>query len=435
MNYQGVLKQHASTVKLALYVSDWLAIGLAARFAYWFYLGDEGMPERYLAAILIGLLLAGVFFPRFGLYQTWRSGSIIDEVKNISLAWGALLLGLMTLAFTTKLGAEYSRGWLASWAVFGWIFLMVGRAMLRFVLRLARAHGFNQRHIVIVGGADLGSELVARISAAPWMGLNVVGFFRGDETERGDGIPGVPSLGKLEDVAQFVQERDVDQVWIAMALRDEEKVQWILHELRHSTVDIRFIPDMFGMRLLNHSVMDLSGLPVLNLSISPMSGVNMLLKAIEDRVLALVILLLISPIMLIIAIGVKLSSPGPVFYLQERVGWSGRTFNMLKFRSMPVDTEKGGVQWGGAQGKTTTKFGSFIRKSSLDELPQFINVLRGDMSIVGPRPERSVFVERFKDEIPGYMKKHMVKAGITGWAQINGWRGDTDLEKRIEYDL
>jgi putative colanic acid biosynthesis UDP-glucose lipid carrier transferase len=145
--------------------------------------------------------------------------------------------------------------------------------------------------------------------------------------------------------------------------------------------------------------------------------------------------LLISPILMLVSIGVKLSSRGPIFYRQERVGWSGKPFEMLKFRSMPVNVEQHGVQWGGAQKKQTTKFGAFIRRTSLDELPQFINVLKGDMSIVGPRPERTVFVDQFKHEIPGYMQKHMVKAGITGWAQINGWRGDTDLSKRIECDL
>tara|TARA_Y100001960_G_scaffold329982_1_gene422775 strand:- start:1169 stop:1756 length:588 start_codon:yes stop_codon:yes gene_type:complete len=166
-----------------------------------------------------------------------------------------------------------------------------------------------------------------------------------------------------------------------------------------------------------------------------MTGMNRLVKAVEDRTLAALILLAISPVMIALAIGVKLSSPGPVFYRQERVSRAGKPFMMYKFRSMPVDTEKNGVQWGNAGSKATNKFGQFIRKTSLDELPQFLNVLFGDMSIVGPRPERTQFVNEFKHDIDGYMKKHMVKAGITGWAQVNGWRGDTDLSKRIECDL
>jgi len=181
---------------------------------------------------------------------------------------------------------------------------------------------------------------------------------------------------------------------------------------------------------------EIAGLPVINLSTSHMlEGRNCFLKSLEDKTLSAIILLCISPILLFVAIGVKLSSPGPIFYRQERVSWNGRPFDMLKFRSMSVDSEKDGVKWGGATSMSVTKFGAFIRKTSLDELPQFINVLKGDMSIVGPRPERTVFVDQFKHEIPGYMQKHMVKAGITGWAQINGWRGDTDLAKRIECDL
>ena len=160
-----------------------------------------------------------------------------------------------------------------------------------------------------------------------------------------------------------------------------------------------------------------------------------ILKRIEDIVLSIIIISLISPIMLIVAIGVKVTSPGPIFYRQTRVTLNNKNFGMLKFRSMPIDTEKNGVQWGASKSKINTKFGHFIRASSLDELPQFLNVLKGDMSVVGPRPERDIFIDKFAQDIPNYMDKHEVKAGITGWAQINGWRGDTSLEKRIEFDL
>jgi putative colanic acid biosynthesis UDP-glucose lipid carrier transferase len=177
------------------------------------------------------------------------------------------------------------------------------------------------------------------------------------------------------------------------------------------------------------------GMPVINLSASPLDSQAFLVKELEDKILSVLALVLLSPLFLIVAICVKLSSPGPVFYRQERIGWNGRPFTMLKFRSMPVDSEKDGVRWGNSREKKLTRFGAFIRRTSIDELPQFINVLMGDMSIVGPRPERTVFVEQFKDEIPNYMKKHLVKAGITGWAQVNGLRGDTDLAQRIEHDI
>ena len=317
----------------------------------------------------------------------------------------------------------------------GWAALVCSRILSRAGLRWLRSHGYNLRHVAVVGSKDLGGEVVRRLVKSPWMGLDVAAFFCTEAPTTAEMDHGVSVIEGTEGMAAFVASRRLDQVWIAMPFKDEDEVKSLLHELRHSTVDIRYVPDLFGFRMMNHSLSEVAGLPVMDFSVSPMDGTNRLIKALEDRLLALLILVLISPLIVFIAIGVKFSSPGPVFYRQERVGWNGKTFMMLKFRSMPVNAECDGVQWGNAKNKQVTPFGAFLRKSSLDELPQFINVLKGDMSIVGPRPERPIFVEKFKDEIPDYMKKHLVKAGITGWAQVNGWRGDTDLAKRIEHDL
>jgi putative colanic acid biosynthesis UDP-glucose lipid carrier transferase len=188
-------------------------------------------------------------------------------------------------------------------------------------------------------------------------------------------------------------------------------------------------------RLLNHGISDVAGVPMIDISSSPFVGNRLYLKNIEDFFLSLVFCILFSPVFITLAVLVKLNSPGPIFYRQLRVGLNGKPFEMLKFRSMPVDIEKAGVQWGGAQNKVVDSFSAFLREYNLDELPQFFNVLRGQMSIVGPRPERIEFIEQFANEIPNYAKKHLVKAGITGWAQIHGLRGDTDLNQRIEYDL
>ncbi len=233
-----------------------------------------------------------------------------------------------------------------------------------------------------------------------------------------------------------IARQEVDEVWLALPLHAEKRVKEILHELRHDMVTTRFVLDIFGMDLLNHSLTSLAGFPVLNIRSTPMVGMSRVIKAIEDRLLAGCILLLISPLLIMIALAVKWSSKGPVFYRQKRVGWNGKEFEMLKFRSMPVNVEStSGPVWASQHENRATRVGAFLRKTSLDELPQFINVLRGDMSIVGPRPERQYFVEQFKEDVPRYMQKHLVKAGITGWAQVNGWRGNTSLEKRIEYDL
>lgn len=207
------------------------------------------------------------------------------------------------------------------------------------------------------------------------------------------------------------------------------------HGLRHSAASICLVPDLLTLRLINNGVTKVMGVRMYYLSASPMARASQQLKWLEDKVLTLLILLVISPVILTVALRVKLSSSGPVFYRQGRVGINNRSFCMLKFRSMPVDVEKDGVRWGGATDKATKRFGQCIRQTSLGELPQFLNVLWDDMSIVGPRPERPMFLEQFKNEIPNYMKKHLVKAGITGWAQVHGWRGDTDLKTRIKFDL
>lgn len=418
-----------------LHAFDWAGIILAAWIAHRFYLNSWSLPTLYTSVVGVVVMLTALLFPRFDLYKAWRSASIFDEVSAITLAWALTLFLLFAFAFTTQTGIQFSRGWIGIWAMLGWAVLISGRILLRVGLRWLRSHGFNQRHIVVVGSNNLGGEVVRRLVKSPWMGLQVAAFFCTEAPVPGAKVYRVPVVDGTEEITTFVAREGIDQVWIAMPFKEEDKVKSLLYELRHSTVDIRYVPDLFGFRMMNHSLSEVAGLPVMDISVSPMDGTNRITKALEDRVLALLILLLISPLMIFIAIGVKLSSPGPVFYRQERVGWNGKTFMMFKFRSMPVNVEGSGVQWGGAKNKQVTPFGAFLRKSSLDELPQFINVLKGDMSIVGPRPERPMFVERFKDEIPDYMKKHLVKAGITGWAQINGWRGDTDLAKRIEHDL
>lgn len=436
MKYRNLsLKNHSSVLNAILHLLDWAGIILAAWAAHRLYFDNGVLSPSYSSVVGVVVLLAALLFPRFNLYKPWRGASIFDEVRAITLAWTLVLFLLFTFAFTTQMGIQFSRGWIGIWAMLGWAVLIGSRILLRVSLRWLRSHGFNQRHIVVVGSNNLGGEVVRRLVRSPWMGLKVAAFFCTEVPVLGAKVYRVPLVEGTEKIPAFVAKEGIDQVWIAMPFKDEDKVKSLLHELRHSTVDIRYVPDLFGFRLMNHSLFEVAGLPVMDISVSPMNGTNRIAKALEDKVLALLILLLISPLMIFIAIGVKLSSPGLVFYRQERVGWNGKIFMMFKFRSMPMSVEGGGIQWGGVKNKQVTSFGAFLRKSSLDELPQFINVLRGDMSIVGPRPERPMFVEKFKDEIPDYMKKHLVKAGITGWAQVNGWRGDTDLAKRIEHDL
>lgn len=371
----------------------------------------------YYGLIAVGALLFAVLSDEA--YRSWRGAQMPAMMVKVAGRW-LVVVGLLLLwLFAFKASQDFSRVWFGVWVVLTLGLLWLERLVVYLALRVMRRKGFNLRHVALVGSGAVAEDLQAQLVHAGWSGYNLT---------LNVSVIDAPSLAKLADA-------EVDEVWLALPLGDEVAIRDALHALRHSTATIRFAPDLFTLRLINHGVSDVLGITMFDLSASPMTGLNQLVKWLEDKVLSSLILLMISPLLLILALGVKFTSPGPVFYRQERVGLNNKPFHMLKFRSMPVDTEKGGVQWGGSAAKATTRFGQFIRKTSLDELPQFLNVLKGDMSIVGPRPERPMFVAQFKEEIPDYMKKHLVKAGITGWAQVHGWRGDTDLNTRIEYDL
>ena len=435
---KGLLKEHSRLISFILRAFDIAAVIIAGLVAYCYKFGHVHLAQHYVIALLIAAVLTPTVFTFFGIYESVRAKGVWYHVQHLIQAILAVLILMAGLAFITKTGEEFSREWFSLWAVFSFILLILLRFVLLMLLRLMRSYGWNERRVVVIGAGDLGAKLIETVQHAMWTGFRIVAIFDDSDAHKHKTICGMTVKQTPENISAYLakQKEIVDEVWIALPLRAEERVKSILHELRHDTVTTRFVLDIFGMDLLNHSITDLAGFPVLNIRSTPMVGMNRIVKAIEDRLLACIILLLASPILLVIAAAVKLSSPGPVFYRQKRVGWNGNEFEMLKFRTMPVDAEaKSGPVWAQAGEKRATKIGTFLRKSSLDELPQFINVMLGDMSIVGPRPERLVFVEQFKDQIPRYMQKHMVKAGITGWAQVNGWRGNTSLEKRIEYDL
>lgn len=416
-------------------VLDAASVLLSGFFAWWLILPNTQEPLIYVVLALTGVIFWSVLAPLIGVNQWLKFGSNLDWIVNLlaALAVAALLTVILLWAF--KLAEEFSRLWLVAWFSTNFILLVTWRIMFFSLLKQQRMKSGNATKVIIVGAGRLGQSILSKIQESAWIGLTVNAFFDDAVEKVGIAVSQVPVFS-AENLSEWLESNEVDEIWFALPLRAEPRLQQLLHELRHTTANIRYVPNLSGLRLLNHAPREVLGFTMLDLSVSPMSEpLNRWIKALEDKALAGLILLSISPLMLFVALGVKLSSPGPVFYRQERVGLNGKVFDMLKFRSMPVDVEKDGVQWGGAANKTNTWFGAFIRKTSLDELPQFINVLRGDMSIVGPRPERSIFVEQFKDQIPGYMQKHMVKAGITGWAQIHGWRGDTCLKTRIEFDL
>ncbi|WP_269791606.1 undecaprenyl-phosphate glucose phosphotransferase [Stenotrophomonas sp. Iso1] len=419
---------------LILRVGDPLLLAGTAIAAYRWRFEDFLLPVNCWRLIAITLLLALLVLGASPIYRSWRGRSLSAEAGSLILRWLIIFGSLLAYMVAIEAADERSRLWLASW--FG--LSLTGALALRFVVRNSaawvRSQGFDLRSAVIVGASPDAQLIVDTLQDNTWAGITINGWFSTDADRCR--IDGPQMLGNLESLRAYVESNAIEQVWIALPMREEAQIALVLTQLQHSTADIKFVPDMFGMHLLNQSVEQVAGLPVINLQQTPFSGNARLLKALEDRILAGLILLFISPAMLGISIAVKLSSPGPVFYRQERMSWNNKTFQMLKFRSMPVDAESGtGAVWAKAGECRATRVGAFLRRTSLDELPQFLNVLLGDMSIVGPRPERPVFVHQFKHDVPAYMKKHMAKAGITGWAQINGWRGSTDLQKRIECDL
>lgn len=362
--------------------------------------------------------------------------SKISCYYQLLMTWSGIIATVIFLFFIFKIGHQFSRIWLLSWFISSYVLLVLTRLSSFYIICWLDKKNIYTKRIIIIDTNELGQLLFKRIEKdTKCSGAKVVGFF--DENAHMHTLEDKPIIKDFKTLVEYIPQQHVSEVWIATQTLEQDFLENLFHHLRHTPVALRFVPNIFMFRLINHHISQRYGLPVLTLTESPMhSRANLLLKDIEDKALASLILLLISPVMLFLAIGVKLSSPGPIFYRQERVGWNNQPFTMLKFRSMPVNVEQQtGLVWGKATNKKITRFGQFIRKTSLDELPQFINVLKGDMSIVGPRPERTVFVEQFKDEIPDYMQKHMVKAGITGWAQVNGWRGDTDLTKRVEHDM
>jgi Undecaprenyl-phosphate glucose phosphotransferase len=430
MKYRGVLSEYAAFWEVLLRIADALAVLASGWLASVIYL--DGLPDSpgYTLGLILAVLLCLVIFPSFGLYRAWRGISLGEEMRTLSMAWLTTFGTLTFFAFVTKTGPDFSRGWFLIWLSLGWCILLAGRVVLRLFQRHMRRRGFNLRRVLTVGGPEMTDRLIRQLADNPWAGLVVAASFPAGEADDPD----------CAGLVARVRAGDIDQVWIAVPLKEESSIHRVQHALRHTTVDIRYVPDISSFALLNHSVSDIAGLPVINLSSSGMDSLDLLIKAVEDRFLALLIVILTSPLMLLIAIGVKLSSPGAALFRQQRSGLGGETITVLKFRSMVTHSESSGQVTQARPGDSrVTPFGAFLRRTSLDELPQFFNVLAGDMSIVGPRPHALEHNEQYKALVDRYMARHKIKPGITGWAQVNGYRGETDtlekMQRRVEHDL
>jgi len=439
-----MLKKHSKFFETLVLLLDWITLSCSWILAYllrFYYLPvipvSKGIPPfiTYLTLLVIMLPLWYIVFKAFGLYRPRRISSKIAEGMNIATATSIAIVILVTLTFFVR-QYEFSRLTFLYFWINCVIFLSIERILFRELLRFIRKRGYNLRHALIVGTGSLGQDVTDRVHGHPELGIKIRGFLSEDNSQIGNELKGFKVLDTFENIRSVVMNQKIDMVLITLPLSAHEKLKDILNDIGDEMVSIMLIPDLLELATLRGGIGEFEGMPVISLRDTPLYGWNIVVKRVTDFVLSITILLAVSPLMLVISFLVKVTSRGPVFYSQERMGLDGKIFNMLKFRTMEIQAEKEtGPVWAAKNDSRRTSIGTFLRKTSLDELPQFFNVLKGDMSIVGPRPEREFFIQQFRNKVPKYMLRHKMKAGITGWAQVNGWRGNTSLEKRIEYDL
>jgi putative colanic acid biosynthesis UDP-glucose lipid carrier transferase len=432
----GFVRSHQSTIAILQRISD---VGLLVG-TLWLSVWLTVYPwsDQYSVAALGGALLYYLLAEMNGMYASWRGTSFLYELKCVAWTWFWVVQAFLLVAFVAKVSTEYSRQAMLTWFVLAPAAIGLWRWSVLILLKNLRYFGFNIRRVAIFGAGDLGRRLMQTIHSNSWMGLEVVGFYD-DKLKRETQLDSVTLLGDLASLLEDGKNGRLDQVYIALPLCAEKRIKELLSGLADTAVTVYIVPDMFVFELLYSRWQNIGGLPVISIYGTPLHGLGGLLKRVEDVILGLVILVVIAVPMLIIGLGVKLSSPGPILFKQRRYGLGGEKIWVWKFRTMTVCEDDASYKQTKRDDNRVTRFGAFLRRTSLDEFPQFINVLQGQMSVVGPRPHPIMLNEEFRQRVPKYMLRHVVKPGITGWAQINGFRGETDtlekMEKRIDYDL
>lgn len=402
----------------------------------WVVCKANALPFFYLHLLMA--LMALVVFQMIGgmtdFYRSWRGVKISTELVLLLQNWTlSLIFSAGLMAFNSDFNDDFSLFF--AWYVLSSIGLVVCRSLIRFGAGWLRNRGYNTRRVAIAGDLPVGQMLLESFRNEPWLGFEVVGVYH---DVRPEGVS-ADWAGTIEQLIEDAKAAKIHNVYIAMSMNDAASIKTLVNELADTTCSVILIPDVFTFNILHSRIEEMNGIPVVPLYDTPLSGLNRVLKRVEDIVLSSLILLMISPVLLSIAAAVKLTSPGPVIFRQTRYGMDGKPIMVWKFRSMKVMENDSVVTQATQNDPRVTRVGNFLRRTSLDELPQFINVLTGGMSIVGPRPHAVAHNEQYRTLIQGYMLRHKVKPGITGWAQINGWRGETDtlekMEKRIEFDL
>ena len=402
---------------------------------------QESWQTSHNVAIACSLGLFILFSTLSDLYHLKYRAPFHTEAATLSLSWVGSVLGLLLLVYISKTQQEFPQEIYLSWFVIAPCTLIIWHILVREVVSHIQLHGVNNRRVAIVGARELGLELAETIDTAPWMGLKLVGFFddRSVTGSRPLMTKSFEVLGQLADVVKSAKAGEIDVVYITLPLRAEERIQQFIHELADTTVSVHVVPDLFSSNLMSTSLSNIGDIPTIAVHETPFYGIDGWVKRIEDVVLSSLILGVILIPMLIIALSIRLSSRGPILFKQKRYGLQGQEIEVWKFRTMSVCENGDKIRQAKIGDKRVTPLGRILRKTSLDELPQFINALQGTMSIVGPRPHAVVQNEQYRKLIAGYMLRHKVKPGITGWAQINGWRGETEtldkMKGRVEHDL
>ncbi len=409
-----------------------LVILVGFLLAYWLRFGYVSLPQAYLIALLVTLLISSIVLPATGAFRQEFEWAIMRKLRRLVAGWAVVVLMLISMAAMLKVTDNYSRIWFGSWVLITAAGLIIVVLITHAAALRERRQVQQARRVVLVGAGEAAARVEHLLRDDPATRMNLLACF-GQAWSTSAVLP-------LETLPGFIQEHKIQEVWIATPWKDKSLLDSALNALRESVVDINVIPDMHQYRLLNQSISEWGGLPVISLAGTSMTKAEQRLKAIFDWVLALVLVLLLAPLFLIVALLIRVTSRGPVFFRQKRHGLGGEAIDIFKFRTMVVHQEpEGQLSYASKHDPRITKIGRFLRRTSLDELPQLFNVLKGQMSMVGPRPQPIEHNQLYQSRIPKYVLRHKVKPGLTGWAQVNGLRGEIvnkqQMELRVEHDL